>query len=187
MKKTGGIRAWTKDDVATFEDCHPMGTMARLALELYFPSACAKSDVIRIRPQHIQNGELTDFQPQKTSRTGGNTITVPLSKETRATIAATPLTGTKSFLVNEWGNPFTAAGFGNKMRSWCDQAGLPDCSSHGLRKLCLIRLAELGFNTESIMAISGHKNRAEVDTYVAAFNRKKLACMATAAMEAAQK
>jgi len=55
-----------------------------------------------------------------------------------------------------------------------------------LRKLLLIRLAELGCNTETIMAISGHKNRNEVDTYVAAFNRKKLAGVAMAAIETEQ-
>jgi len=55
-----------------------------------------------------------------------------------------------------------------------------------LRKLCLIRLAELGLSTDQIMAISGHKNRAEVDVYVANANRKKLACQAMEAVEAAR-
>ena len=41
-------------------------------------SGFARSDVVRIGPRHIRNGELTDFQPQKTSRTGGKLITVPL-------------------------------------------------------------------------------------------------------------
>jgi len=36
------------------------------------------------------------------------------------------------------------------------------------------------------MAISGHKNRAEVDTYVATANRKKLARQAMDAVEAAR-
>ena len=31
--------------------------------------------------------------------------------------------------------------FGNKMREWCNQAGLPHCSAHGLRKAMSRRLA----------------------------------------------
>ena len=58
-------------------------------------------------PRHIQNGELTDFDPQKTSRTGGKLITVPLHPDTRVMIAATPLTSTDTFLVTSFGKPFT--------------------------------------------------------------------------------
>ena len=46
-----------------------------------------------------------------------------------------------AYLVTQFGKAFTAKGFGNKVREWCDQAGLPECTSHGLRKLCLTRLA----------------------------------------------
>src|SRR5215813_15308553 len=91
--------------------------------------------------------------PEKTSRSTGMKINVPLMQETRDIIAATPLTGTETYLVTSFGKPFTANGFGNKMREWCDQAGLPECSSHGLRKLCLIRLAEAGCTVNQIAAI----------------------------------
>jgi len=30
-------------------------------------------------------------------------------------------TGDLAFLVNEYGQPFTANGFGNRMREWCDE------------------------------------------------------------------
>jgi integrase len=183
MKKTGGIPAWTEEHVDAYKATHPLGSKARLALALYLNFGVRKSDVVRIGPRDIKNGSLTNFQPQKTSRTGGVKINVPLLAETAEALAATPVTGSDTYLVTAFGKPFTANGFGNKMRDWCDQAGLPECSSHGLRKLLLIRLAELGLNTETIMAISGHKNRAEVDTYVAAFNRKKLAAHAMAAVE----
>ena len=186
MAKTGGIRAWTEDDVDAFKAKHPLGSKARLALALYLNFGVRKSDVVRIGPRDIKGGALVDFQPQKTSRTGGVKINVPLLAETVEAIAATPVTGADTYLVTEFGKSFTANGFGNKMRDWCDAAGLPDCSSHGLRKLLLIRLAELGLNTETIMAISGHKNRAEVDTYVAAFNRKKMAAHAMETVEAAR-
>jgi integrase len=183
---TGGFRAWTEADVAKFTERHPLGTKAGLALALYLNLGVRKSDVVRIGPRDVRNGELTDFQPKKGERTGGNKITVPLFAETAAIIRATPMIGKDTFLVNEWGKPFTTKGFGNKMRDWYDQAGLPDCASHGLRKLCFIRLAEAGRTVFEIAAISGHKNLKEIQTYVDAANRKKLARAAFAHVETVQ-
>jgi integrase len=187
MKSTGGFTPWNEEHVAKFEAVHPVGSQARLALALYLNLGVRKSDVVRIGPRSIRNGELTDFQPQKTSTTGGKAITVPLLEETKRILAATPITGTDSFLVTSFGKPYSAAGFGNKMREWCNQAGLPEVSSHGLRKLCLIRLAEAGFSAPAIGSISGHKDLREIQTYIDAADRKKLARATMAAVEATQK
>ena len=46
-----------------------------------------------------------------------------------------------TFLVTEFGKPFTAVGFGNWFRDRCDAASLPECSFHGLRKAAATRLA----------------------------------------------
>jgi hypothetical protein len=48
-------------------------------------------------------------------------------------IDATPGIGTETFLVTQYGKPFTAPGFGNKMAEWCKQARLPGLNSHGIR------------------------------------------------------
>jgi integrase len=89
--------------------------------------------------------------------------------------------------VTSFGKPFTANGFGNKMREWCDEAGLPECTSHGLRKLCLVRLAEAGLDAFRIAAISGHKDLREVQLYVEAANRKRMAREAVAQSQRVQK
>ena len=107
MANTGGFLPWTEEHVSKFEERHPIGSTARLALALYLNLGVRKSDVVRIGPRHIKNGELTDFQPQKTSRTGGKLITVPLHPETEKLIAATPLISTDTFLVTSFGKPFT--------------------------------------------------------------------------------
>jgi hypothetical protein len=39
-KVGGGFYTWTVEDVAQFEERHPVGTMARLALVTRFDSAC---------------------------------------------------------------------------------------------------------------------------------------------------
>ncbi len=77
--------------------------------------------------------------------------------------------------MTEFGKPFTANGFGNRFRKWCDAASLPNCSAHGLRKAASARLAELGCTDHEIMAITGHQTLKEVARYTAAANRKRLA------------
>lgn len=73
------------------------------------------------------------------------------------------------------GRGFTAAGFGNRMRNWCDEADLSNCSAHGLRKARLSRLAELGCTDAEIMSISGHVTRKEIDRYTQAARQRRLA------------
>lgn len=65
-----------------------------------------------------------------------------------------------TYLVTEFGKPFTAAGFGNRFRERCNLAGLPHCSAHGLRKVMARRLAEAGATTLEGRAVTGHKSDA---------------------------
>ena len=187
MTKTGGFYTWTEEDVAKFEARHPVGSKARLALALYLNLGVRKSDVVRIGPRHIRDGILHNFLPQKGSRTGGHRISVRLFEETRALIAATPVTGTETYLVTSFGKPFTANGFGNKMREWCDEAGLPDCTSHGLRKLMMVRLAHAGYSAPQIGAISGHKDLREIQLYIEQMDRSKMAIETTISFEQVQR
>jgi len=78
--------------------------------------------------------------------------------------------------MTEFGRPFTANGFGNRFRKWCDEAGLPpDCSAHGLRKAAATRLAEAGASELEIRAITGHQTSKEVNRYTKAASQKLLA------------
>ncbi len=61
------------------------------------------------------------------------------------------------------------------MRKWCDEAGLPHCTSHGLRKACARRLAEGGASAPQIASITGHKTLSEVQRYIEAANREGMA------------
>jgi integrase len=96
-----------------------------------------------------------------------------LIAELQSVLDATNL-GHMTFLVNSYGKPFTANGFGNAMRQWCDQAGLPRCSSHGLRKAGATIAAENGASDLQLMAIFGW-TRAEMATLCTRrANRRKL-------------
>jgi len=145
-----------------------------------------KSDVVRIGPHDIKNGELTDFSAEERRAHRRQQDHGAAVAETAAILKGTPVTGKDTFLVNNWGKPFTAKGFGKKTREWRDQAGLPDCTSQGLSKLRLIRLAEARRTVFEIAAISGHKDLKEIQTYVDAASRKKLTRVAFARVETVQ-
>ena len=176
--KTQGFRPWSEDDVTVYRAFYPLGSRERLAMELMLNLGIRVSDACQVGPRDIRNGVLVDYRPQKGRSNGGLAINVPVHADLQAAIAASDVRGINTFIVSERGGSYSAEYLSEKVRTWCDAAGLPACTSHGLRKLCLTRLAEAGCSVFEIMAISGHKNLKEVQTYVEAANRKKLALSA---------
>jgi integrase/recombinase XerD len=139
---TLGHHSWTTEEVEAFEACHAIGSKARLAFALMLYTGCRRGDVVRLGPQHIHEGRLQYRQQQNETRHPVD-IDIPVHAELDDVIRATP-SGHLNFLVTDYGKPFTVAGFGNRFREWCNQAGLPNCSAHGLRKALAVRLAEGG-------------------------------------------
>lgn len=80
-----------------------------------------------------------------------------------------------TFLVTEFGAPFSDAGFGNWFRDRCDEAGLPQCSAHGLRKTGATIAAENGATEHQLMAIYGWESPKQAARYTRKANRKRLA------------
>ncbi len=177
-----GFRAWTEDDVAAFEACHPIGTTARLAMALLLYTAQRRSDVITFGPGLIKDGWLT-FTQHKNRNSRPVVMSLELRPQLREVIEASP-GGHPTFLVTEFGKPFTAAGFGNRFRKWCNEAGLPACSAHGLRKLCAARMAEAGCTPHEIAAVTGHRTLKEVTRYTNSAKQKRLAGAAFARLDA---
>jgi integrase/recombinase XerD len=69
------------------------------------------------------------------------------------------------------------------MRDWCDQANLPHCSAHGLRKATPTQMAEEGATPHELMAITGHRSLEEVERYTRTAQKKKLADSAMAKLK----
>jgi integrase/recombinase XerD len=168
-----GHHAWTLEEIDTFETFHPIGSKARLAMALMLYTACRREDAVRLGPQHIRTGRVR-FRQAKNEHRNPVDIDIPLHAGLAAIIETTK-SGHLTFLVTDYGRPFSAAGFGNKFREWCNEAGLPDCSAHGLRKATAARLAECGATPHEIMAITGHQSLEEVELYTKAARRSQLA------------
>ncbi|MGX5773920.1 tyrosine-type recombinase/integrase [Methylorubrum zatmanii] len=142
-------------------------------------TACRREDIPRFGPQHIRDGRLRFIQGKNDQRAPVS-IDIPVHPDLAAAIQAAPITGQLVFLVTEYGKPFTTAGFGNKFKDWCVEAGLPHCSAHGCRKATAARLAERGATPHQIMAITGHKSLEEVERYTRAAQMAGLADSAMA-------
>ncbi len=165
-----GFHSWTLDEIARFEEVHPVGTQARLALALAIYTGQRRSDLILFGRQHVRDGWLV-FTQHKGRNRNPVRMEIPIIPELQRIIDQTP-TGDLAFLVTAFNRPFTSNGFGNRFRKWCNEAGLKECSVHGLRKAAAARLAELGCTEQEIMAITGHRTSKEVTRYTRAASQK---------------
>lgn len=168
-----GFHSWTSDEVEQFELRHPIGSKARLALALLMYTGVRRSDLVRLGRQHQRNGWFT-ISVQKNRNRHPVTIELPILPALQEIIAASS-TGDLTFLVTNFGRPFTANGFGNWFRRRCNEAGLTDCSAHGLRKAGAARAAENGATTHELMAIFGWQTVKEAERYTRSADRKRLA------------
>ena len=178
---TTGHHSWTLEEIAQFESFHPIGTKARLAMALMLYTACRREDVTRLGPQHIRNQRI-QYRQAKNENRSPIYIDIPIHPDLQSIISETK-TKHLTFLVTEYGKPFSIAGFGNRFRDWCNQAGLPHCSAHGLRKATVARLAERGATPHEIMAVTGHQSLEEVERYTRAANKSQLADSAMAKLK----
>lgn len=166
----GGIKTWTDHDIEKFEATHPDGTLANKVMTLMLSTGMARSDIVKLGWGNIQHGRIV-YTRQKTETTGGEPINIPIHPDILPILKETPKQQT-TFLETALRKKRSADKLGHLMRQWCDEAGLPDCSSHGLRKGICRKLAEAGATAMQIKAVTGHKKLSSVDIYVQEANRK---------------
>ena len=63
---------------------------------------------MRLGPSNLRDGRL-----RFTYSKNGSEMDIPIAAPLAEVVAKTNMTGTKTFLVTDYGKPFTAAGFGN--------------------------------------------------------------------------
>ena len=169
-----GFHSWSEDEIARFEERHPVGSRARLAFALLLYTAQRRGDVVTMGWQQLKGNAIT-LRQEKTD----TPLTIPMRPDL-AQVLASASRAHLTFLTTERGAPFTSAGFGNWFRDRRNEAGLPQCSAHGLRKAAATRLANAGCSSDQIRAITGHRSLAEVAHYTKAADQQRLARQAMA-------
>lgn len=168
--ETKGYETWEEEDIAKFRARWEIGTTQRLAFEILLNTGLRRSDAVRLGPQHLKKGFFT-IVAQKTKKE----LNIPLHPDLGPTLDA--ITDKHlTYLATKQGRSRSAKAFTNYIIDAARDAGLPPRRSpHGLRKAICVRLAEVGCDAITIMSITGHQSLAEVQTYIAAVNQKKIA------------
>jgi|SRR5262245_2151161 len=173
LPKSDGYHSWTEEQIAAFRNTFGAGTKPRLALELLLNTAARCADVVKLGRGHVRNGEFHYIQ-QKTRKL----VVVPITDESAAAINAAAPSEHVTFLINKRGASFTAKQFGQWFTKQCVGIGLKGVSPHGLRKAACRRMAEAGCTAPQIASVSGHASLKEVQRYIDAADRAKLARVA---------
>ena len=181
MPKTRGHHTWTDAEVDQYRAHWPLGTQQRLVMEFALETTSRRGEVVRLGPQHVQNGRI------RIARThGSRDVDNPLTDDLQAAIDAMPKAHL-TYIVTAYGKPRSKYGLGNDFAKWATAAGLPArCRMHGLKKGGMRRLAEDSATTHELMAVSGHRTLEMVERYTADADRLRLADQAMAKKRPAQ-
>ena len=167
--KTEGHHTWTIDEVLKFWERHPVGTRARLAMDILLFTGMRSSDAVLLGHQHIRS----DWLHYRSVKTGVQ-VDAPVLPALRQSIDATQ-TGDMALLITEHGGPFkSAASFGNWFRKQCKLAKVPG-RAHGLRKAGATIAAENGASDQQLMALFGWTDARQAGLYTRKARRGVLA------------
>ncbi|MFZ0269898.1 tyrosine-type recombinase/integrase [Caulobacter sp.] len=191
-KEGKGFRAWTDADIAKFEDHWKPGSKERLALALLLYTLVRRSDVVTLGRQHRRQmpvaragAEVAIDALHFVQKKGNSTVEliIPLHPDLKAVLDQQPKDNL-TYLVTEYGRPFTEAGFTKWFGERAQLAGLPEGSTpHGLRKAGSRRLAEAGCTPHELQSVSGHRTLKEVERYTKTVGQAKLARAAIGKLE----
>lgn len=166
--KTDGYHTWTTDEVARYQSRHPVGTQARLALDIMLYTGLRRGDAITLGRQHIRNGVIS-------IRAGKNNaeIVIPVLPPLAESIEATK-TGDLVFLLNTRGRPWKNISFGYWFADRCDEAGVPG-RAHGLRKAGATIAANNGATPFELTAMFGWSSTNIAEIYTRKADKARLA------------
>ncbi len=187
LAKTDGYLPWFEGDVTAFRARHPLGTIARAAMELMHFTGCRVSDAVLIGPHHVDAEGVLVYRQHKT----GDAAYCPwscalpafaahLEADRQMMLAALAPFAQKGgagllrppFLATQDGRIRSAKALTTLMGEACDAAGI-EPSSHGLRKWRAIDLVEHGATSPECGAWTGHHSLAEIERYIRKRDRRR--------------
>lgn len=166
--KSDGYHTWTVEEVEKYQKRHPVGTQARLAMDIMLYTGLRRSDAIVLGKQHIKNGVIS-------IRAGKNRaeITIPVLPPLAESIRRGP-TGEMVFLFNAKGEPWKNNSFGYWFADRCIEAGVPG-RAHGLRKAGATIAANNGATAFELTAMYGWSSVKMAEVYTKKADKVRLA------------
>ena len=179
-----GFHPWSESEMAQFEATHARGALGRKAFDVLLNTGARISDAVNLGDANVEDGVIK-FVPQKT-RKSGTKVAIPMLPELAVALAACPSDG-DTWIVGEKGGKMTEGSFGIWFRKLCDEAGLPQCSAHGLRKGAAHRLAKAGCTVDELKKWFGWTENRTPAVYTKEAEGEVLAANAAAKLLAARK
>ena len=99
MKKGGGIKTWSEDNIATYRDYYKPSTKERRALELLLNTGQPRAEIVRMGRRHIGRDGKLSMSRQKT----GVGFTIPVLPSLKKELALMPKSEELTFLLTERG------------------------------------------------------------------------------------
>jgi integrase len=190
LSTSSGFHTWTVDEVLQFEAKWPLGSKPRLCLAMLMFTGTRRSDAVVVGKQHrktvrvlvddgtgrqtwqeVAGWQFTQFKGRERTPV---TTWIPTLACLQDVIDVTPSKGL-TVLETSFGKPYSAKGFTMSFGRYCDAAGLPHCTAHGLRKAAATIAAERGATPYQLMAIFGWKSISQALAYTKAAEQKRLA------------
>lgn len=179
-QQTDGFHTWTQEEFAAYEAKWPLGTRQRTAYAIGRYTAQRISDAVRIGRQ-MERGGKVHLRQWKNRTKAPVDVVIPIVPPLREALDAWQGKGL-TWLETPDGDPYTADGLRIRFRQWCDAAGLPHCSFHGLRKATAAQMAEAGKTPHQIMSVLGHSTHQQAATYTKKADRERMAGEALAGL-----
>ncbi|MBT3142884.1 tyrosine-type recombinase/integrase [Ruegeria litorea] len=171
----GGAEPWTVQDLKRFKAEHPKGTTAHLWLTLQAFTACRIGDALWLgREQEVtHNGKIwLEWQPRKK---GSAPVSIPMLPPLFEATRESNIIG-PAYILNDKGQPFASTeALRVRVQRWCNSAGIPGKSSHGVRKAVGEMMAEAGRTQHQIMAVMAHTQAKTSEVYTKGAERSILA------------
>lgn len=180
IPKTIGHPAWTDADITRYRARWPIGTVARLAMELIYWTGARISDAVMIGSSMIGRDGVLHFIQKKTGEPAFVPWTCPPPVYARRMLTDRKLMHMAldarterhmTFLATAQGRTRSSKALRHVVSDAAAEAKI-DKSAHGLRKARAKGLAEAGSTVHQIAAWTGHVTLEEVEHYTREADRR---------------
>ncbi len=192
-RESGGWIPWTEEDMAGYRRRWPLGTEARLMLDILAFTMLRVGDASRFGPPHLmQMLKQIAFQIATEKSQGRTIVTVPIHAdfaESLRAARASGIIGEEVFVGKRVGGriePMTKEAWASKFKKYAILAGInePKKSCHGVRKTRAEATAYADCTEAQMMAMFGWTDPKMPAHYIAKARRDKLGVSGMAKLEA---
>lgn len=168
-----GHETATPAELEQFIKHHGIGSKAVLYLSIAMYTGLRVSDLAVLGPQHRRADAFHLRLFKNRNRTPVDLI-VPLHPILEGVLATHKVTAL-TYLVTEFGKPFSVKGLGNRISDWFRQAGLPHLTSHSVRKGLATDVAHNEATDNMLEAMFGWRDAKTSKIYTRNAERARLA------------